>query len=89
MLGDDVMVLYFEIGAVLVTLFLLYLLFRLFQNPLHIIANSILGILLFVVMNFIFSAGIPISILSVGVVAIGGILGVILVVLLHLTGLGF
>ena len=83
------MAIYFEIGAVLVTLFVLYLLVRFLFNPLHIIANSILGIVAFFIMNAFFGVGIPITLLSVGVVAIGGILGVILVFLLHVTGLGF
>ncbi|PIT85347.1 hypothetical protein COU36_03770 [Candidatus Micrarchaeota archaeon CG10_big_fil_rev_8_21_14_0_10_59_7] len=83
------MAIYFEIGAVLVALFLIYLLVRFLFNPLHIIANSILGIVLFFVMNSVFNTGIPITLMSVGVVALGGILGVILVFLLHVTGLGF
>ncbi|MFH0835412.1 MAG: pro-sigmaK processing inhibitor BofA family protein [Candidatus Micrarchaeota archaeon] len=83
------MAIYFEIGAVLAALFLVYLLVKFLFNPLHIIANSIVGIVIFFVMNSVFNTGIPISLLSVGVVAIGGILGVILVFLLHVTGLGF
>lgn len=83
------MVLYAEVGAILIALFLLYLLIKFLSNPLHIIANSILGIVLFFLMNTVFGVKIPITLLSVGVVAIGGILGVILVFLLHVTGLGF
>ena len=83
------MAIVFEIGAVLVTLFLLYLFLKFFLHPLHLIANSILGIALFFLVNMFFGAGIPITLLSVGVVAIGGILGVLLVFLLHVTGLGF
>lgn len=70
-------------------LFLLYLLIRFLKNPLYILANAIMGILIFLLLNILFGAGIPINILSVGVVAIGGIVGVLLVVLLHLLGLGF
>ncbi|PIU81109.1 transcriptional regulator, partial [Candidatus Micrarchaeota archaeon CG06_land_8_20_14_3_00_50_6] len=76
-------------GAVIVALFFLYVFVRFLLNPLHIIANSVLGIVLFFLMNMIFGAGIPITFLSVGVVAIGGVLGVVLVFLLHVTGLGF
>jgi len=83
------MVVYFEIGAILVALFLLYVLLRFLSNPLHIIANSVVGIVLFLLINMFLGAGIPITLSSVGVVAIGGVMGVILVVLLHLTGLGF
>ena len=83
------MAIYFEVGAVLIALFLVYLLIKFLFNPVHIIINSILGIVAFILMNSIFSVGIPITLLSVGVVAIGGIPGVILVFLLHITGLGF
>ena len=83
------MAIYFEVGAFLVALFLVYLLLRFLLNPLHIIANSILGIVCFFVVNTFAGVGIPITLLSVGVVAVGGILGVILVFLLHFTGLGF
>ncbi len=83
------MAIYFEIGAVLIAVFLVYLLIRFLFNPLHIIANSILGIVLFFIMNAFFGVGVPITLLSVGVVAIGGIPGVILVFLLHVMHLGF
>jgi len=83
------MVFYVEIGAVLIALFLLFLIVKFISSPLHIIANSILGIVLFLLVNTFFGVGIPITLLSVGVVAIGGIPGAILVFLLHVTGLGF
>ena len=83
------MVIYFEIGAILVALFLVFLILKFISEPLVIIINSVIGIVLFFVMNLLFKVGIPISILSVGVAAIGGIFGVILVFLLHVTGLGF
>ncbi|MDP3742193.1 MAG: pro-sigmaK processing inhibitor BofA family protein [Candidatus Micrarchaeota archaeon] len=85
----ELMAIYFEIGAVLAVVFLLYLFVKFLFNPVHIIGNSILGIVLFFLLNAFFGAGIPITFLSVGVVAIGGIPGAILVFLLHATGLGF
>ncbi len=84
-----VMAIYLEVGAILIALFFLYVLIRFIGNPLHIIANSIVGILFFLGLNTFFNVGIPISFLSVGVVAIGGILGGILVFLLHVTHLAF
>ena len=83
------MAIYFEVGAVLIAIFFVYLLFKFLSSPLHIIANSILGIVCFFGANFFFNVGVPITWLSVGVVAIGGILGVILVFLMHFTALGF
>lgn len=83
------MAIYVEIGAVLIAVFLLYVLLKFLLKPMHIIANSILGIVIFFLMNMFFNVGIPITLLSVAVVAVGGILGVVLVFLLHVTGLGF
>ena len=79
---------YVELGALLVALFLLYLLIRFLKNPLYILMNAAMGVLVFVILN-LFGLGIPINLLSVGVVAIGGIAGLLLVVLLHFLGLGF
>ncbi len=79
---------YVELGALLVALFMLYVLIRFLENPIHIILNSVMGIIVFIVLNFV-GVGIPISILSIAVVAIGGLVGVLLVVILHFLGLGF
>lgn len=81
--------LFIELGTLLVALFLLYFLIRFLKNPLHIIANSIGGILIFFILNFVFNLQIPINIISVAVVGLGGIFGVFLVLLLHFLGLAF
>ena len=78
----------FGLVGLLVALVIVYLIFRFLKNPMYIIANSIMGILIFFVLN-IFGAGIPINLFSVGIVAFGGILGVLLVLLIHFLGLGF
>jgi hypothetical protein len=83
------MAIYVELGALLVALFLLYLLIRFLKDPLYILANSIVGIVIFLLLNMIFGIGIPINLLSIGVVAIGGLTGVVLVLVLHFLGLGF
>jgi hypothetical protein len=77
-----------EIGALLVALFLLFLLFKFLKNPIYLLANSVLGILVFLILNAL-GLGVPINIFSVGIVAIGGMTGVVLVVVLHILGLGF
>ncbi|NYZ74109.1 pro-sigmaK processing inhibitor BofA family protein [Candidatus Micrarchaeota archaeon] len=82
------MVLLAEIGAVLTALFLLYLLWRFLKNPAYVVANSVLGIAIFLVLDAL-GLGIPINIFSIGVVAIGGLSGVLLVLLIHYLGLGF
>jgi hypothetical protein len=48
-----------------------------------------MGIVVFLILNFVFGLGIPINVFSVGLVALAGLAGVVLVVLLHFLGLGF
>ena len=74
--------------GLLVALFRVYLIFKFLKNPEYIIANSIMGILIFFILNLL-GTGIPINIFSVGIVAIGGIPGLVLVLLIHFLGLGF
>ncbi|NYZ75529.1 pro-sigmaK processing inhibitor BofA family protein [Candidatus Micrarchaeota archaeon] len=75
--------------GLLLALFIVYLIYRFLKNPLYIIANSVVGILIFLVLNFFLGLSIPINIFSVGIVAIGGVPGVLLVLLIHFLGLGF
>ncbi len=74
--------------GLLVALLIVYLIYRFFKNPMYIIANSIMGIVIFFILN-LFGAGIPINLFSVGIVAIGGVLGAVLVLIIHFLGLGF
>jgi hypothetical protein len=74
--------------GLLVALLTVYLIARFLKNPEYIIANSVMGILIFVALN-LFGLGIDVNIFSVGIVAIGGIPGVVLVLLMHFLGLGF
>jgi hypothetical protein len=83
------MVVYVELGALLLAFVILYLLFGALKNIGYLVANSIMGIIIFLLLNFLLGIGIPINILSVGIVAIGGTAGVILVLLIHFLGLGF
>jgi hypothetical protein len=74
--------------GLLVALLIVYLIFRFLKNPVYIIVNSIIGILAFILLN-VLGAGIPINLFSVGIAAIGGLVGVLLVLLIHFLGLGF
>jgi hypothetical protein len=80
---------YIEIGALLVAFVMLYLLFKLLKKLIYLLANSVMGIVIFLVLNLGFGLDIPINILSVGVVAIAGMTGVLLVLIIHFLGLGF
>jgi len=77
-----------EIVGLLVALVIVYLILRFLKDPMYIIANSIMGIIIFFVLN-LFGLGIPIDIFSVGIVAIGGVAGVLLVLIFHFLGLAF
>ncbi|MFA6530393.1 MAG: pro-sigmaK processing inhibitor BofA family protein [Candidatus Micrarchaeia archaeon] len=77
-----------EFVGLLFAILVVYLVYRFLKNPKYIIVNSIMGILLFFILNF-FGAGIPIDLFSVGIVAIGGVPGALLVLLIHFLGLGF
>jgi SigmaK-factor processing regulatory protein BofA len=79
-----------ELGSLLVAVFILYLLYSFLKSPLHLIANAIMGIIIFLIINFFLVGGdIAINFFSVGTVAIAGIPGVLLVLLIHFLGLGF
>jgi len=83
------MVYYVEVGALLVAVFILYLLYTFLKNPLHLVANAIMGIVVFFVINMFLVRDVAINFFSVATVAIAGIPGVLLVLLIHFLGLGF
>lgn len=83
------MAIYVEIGALIVAAFLLYAVFRFLKDPLLMILNSVLGFIALVILNSVFALGIAINIWSIAIIALGGIGGLILVVLLNFLGLGF
>lgn len=78
----------FGLVGLLVALLIVYVIIRFLKDPMYIIANSIMGIVLFLILNLA-GVGIPINIYSVGIAAIGGIAGVVLVLIIHFLGLGF
>ena len=83
------MAIYIELGALLLALFLLTLVIRFFNNPLAVIGNSILGIILFFVLNTYMYMGIEVNFWSVAIVAIGGLGGFLLVLALNFMGIAF
>jgi len=83
------MVFVVELVTLLVAIFILYLLYTFLKNPVHLIANAVMGIILFLLINLFLVQDVAINIFSVGTVAIAGIPGVLLVLLIHFLGLGF
>ncbi|MBI5223545.1 pro-sigmaK processing inhibitor BofA family protein [Candidatus Micrarchaeota archaeon] len=78
-----------EIGSVGIALVVLLLLFIFIQNPIALLINSIVAILILFLLNAIFSLGIPINIITILIVALGGVLGLVLVILLRLMKVAF
>ncbi len=78
----------FGLIGLLIALLIVYLIYVFLKHPMYIIANSIMGIIIFFILD-LFGVGIPINLFSVGIVAIGGIPGVVLVLVIHFLGLGF
>ncbi len=83
------MALYIQLGALLAALFVLYVIYRFMKNPMLVLANSVLGIIVFLILDLVFNLGIPIDFWSIAVVAVGGFGGVVFILVLHFLGLGF
>ncbi len=83
------MAIYIELGALIVVLFVLYLLYRFLKSPVAILLNSIIGIVILFLLNAIFNLGIAINFWSVATVALGGLAGVLLVLVFHFLGIAF
>jgi inhibitor of the pro-sigma K processing machinery len=77
-----------EIIALLVGIVLLYLLFTVTKSLISLLINSIVAIILLFAVNF-FGLGIAINIWSVLIVAIAGLPGLLLVIVLHLLKIAF
>jgi len=72
-----------------VGLFVLYVIYHFFKDPVHIIINSVVGLVLLFLSNMFFHTGIVINIWSLAIVAIGGVVGLIMILLLHFLGIAF
>jgi SigmaK-factor processing regulatory protein BofA len=55
----------------------------------HLIGNAILGVILLFLTNLVLQDDIPINLLTVLVCAIGGLVGWLAVLVLHLLGIAF
>ena len=54
-----------------------------------LIINAILGVVLLFLTNLVLADEIPINLLSVIICAIGGVIGWLVILLLHLSGVAF
>ena len=80
---------YIELGTLILALVALWLLFSFIQNPLALIINSAIAIILLMLLNMLFRVGIPINIITVLIVAIGGLIGLLLILLFRYSNVAF
>jgi hypothetical protein len=76
-----------EIILIMAILIVLFIIFKLGKLVLGMILNSILGLLAIFIVNYLFNLGIVYNLLTIIVVAITGIPGAIVIILLKLVGI--
>lgn len=79
---------YIEWGSVLLAIIVLYLLLVSVKDVTQIIISSLIAIGILFVVN-IFGAEIPINLLTILIVALAGIPGLVLLLILHFLKVGF
>ena len=55
----------------------------------RLVANTIVGLILLVLTNLFLSDEVPLNVLTIVICAIGGVVGWLLIVVLHLLGVAF
>lgn len=80
---------YIEVGSLLVALIVLWLLLVFINNPIALVINAIVAFLILFLLNALFGLGIPINIITILIVAIGGIAGLLLIIILRLMKVAF
>jgi hypothetical protein len=81
---------YIEVGSILVALIIFWILLVVFiNNPVALIINSLIAIGIMFLLNAIFGFGIPINVVTVLVVVIGGLVGLLLIIILKLMKVAF
>ena len=83
------MTLLVEVLTLLLAIILLYILWKILEEVSRLIVNSIMGIIIFWALNNFFNFGIVINWLSILIVALAGIPGVLIVLIVHFLGWGF
>ncbi len=63
--------------------------YYIFKTATHLIVNTVLGLIIFAVSNIVFKVGIAYTIPAILVIALGGVPGAILVILLHVLHIAF
>ena len=58
-------------------------------SPIGLAINAVVGVVLLILTNLVLSPPIPINVLTVLICAIGGVLGWLIILLLHLLAVAF
>ena len=74
---------------IVVILVLVLLLIQGRLSPIHLITNALVGVVLLILTNLVLSPPIPINLLTVLICAIGGVVGWLIILLLHLLAIAF
>ena len=74
--------------VLLLVVVLAYFLFKAVKRVVVILANSFLGLVLLVALNFLPFIKVPITIFSVLIVLFGGLLGLVVAIILAMLGIG-
>jgi hypothetical protein len=78
-----------EIGILLLVILAVVIVYLILKTAKYFIVNTVLGLIILALGNIIFKLGIAYSAIAILVVAIGGIPGALLVILLHVLGMAF
>lgn len=79
----------FETGILLLVILAVVIVYLILKTAKYFIVNTVLGLIILALGNIIFKLGIAYSAIAILVVAIGGIPGALLVILLHVLGVAF
>ncbi len=77
-----------DLVLVILIIAIIFGLFLLLKSITHFIVNAIIGLIILFLANTFLGLGIAYSWLVIIICAVGGVLGAILVIALHLLGLG-
>lgn len=83
------MIIMIEIGLIVLGLVIIFGAFIILRSITHFVVNAVIGLLILFIANSVAGIGIGYSWLVILICGIGGILGAILVLVLHFMGIAF
>ena len=83
------MIIMIEIGLIVLGLVIIFGAFIILRSITHFVINAVVGLLILFIANSVAGIGIGYSWLVILICGIGGILGAILVLVLHFIGIAF